>query len=500
MKKNILTVFLLISVLSIRAQVSFEKRIEFELKNGYSKERIVEFGNDGFILYSQSTKSDKGQKEWKYDLYNTDLVLEKTKSVYMDKAYFADETWVGNNRVHTLFKTKRGDYILYAIDSESLQETKVQGKLPRKTFVKDMAVIGDYAIFNAFVKHNKFLYSINWKTGKANIIPVHISGYSNKKLKLTHFQVLEETNEIFIYVKALQNKSNSDIYIIRLNDEGKKQEIYKLTANIETNIVSVSASPLGNDKFIFTGTYSDKRTYTSEGLFFCEAEKEKINFIEYYKFTNLENFFKYLPERKQKKIEKKKNRKEAHGKKLKYNYLIAEHAIIQMEDGYSFLGEAYFPTYRSESYTVYIDGKAVTRHRLVFDGYQYTHAILAKFDKEGKMIWDQVFEMWPSYKPYYVKRFISLAEGKQDGIHLVFANRGRITSKSFDFDGNIKTDKTSEQIKTNFEDDMSKRSFSNLNYWYDNYFIAYGSQKIKNYDGNNKRKRKIYFISKVRYE
>ena len=112
MKKNILTAFLLISVLSIRAQVTFEKRIEFELKNGYSKERIVEFGKDGFILYSQSTKSDKGQKEWKYDLYNTDLVLKKTKSVYMDKAYVADETWVGNNRVHTLFKTKRGDYIL----------------------------------------------------------------------------------------------------------------------------------------------------------------------------------------------------------------------------------------------------------------------------------------------------------------------------------------------------------------------------------------------------
>ncbi len=499
MKKNILTAFLLLNILSLRAQISFEERLEFELKNGYSKERIVEFGKNGFILYAQSTKSEGGKKEWKYDLYNTSLKLTNTKSVYMDKSYFADETWVGAKHVHTLFKTKRGDYILYTLDAETLQETKVEGRLPRKTYVRDMAVLGDYAFFHASVKHNKFLYSINWKTAQANIIPVHISGYNNKNLKITHFQVLEETNEVFLYVKAYRGK-DSDIYIIRLNHEGKKQEMFKLTKNIETNFVSVSASDLGNNNYIFTGTYSDKRSNTSEGLFFCKAHKGEINFIEYYNFTHLENFFKYLPEKKQEKIEKKKQKKEARGKELSYNYLIAEHEIIQLDDGYLFLGEAYYPTYRTEYYTTYVNGKPVSRTRTVFDGYQYTHAILARFDKDGKMVWDQVFEMWPSYKPYYKKRFISLAEGDQDGIHPVFANRNRITTKSFDFDGNITSDRSSEPIKTNFEGDKSKWSFSNLNYWYDHYFIAYGSQKIKNNEGNNKRKRKIYFISKIRYE
>lgn len=46
-----------------------------------------------------------------------------------------------------------------------------------------------------------------------------------------------------------------------------------------------------------------------------------------------------------------------------------------------------------------------------------------------------------------------------------------------------------------------KRSFSNINHWYDNYFIAFGKQKIKNKEEKDaKKKRKVYFFTKLRYE
>jgi hypothetical protein len=42
---------------------------------------------------------------------------------------------------------------------------------------------------------------------------------------------------------------------------------------------------------------------------------------------------------------------------------------------------------------------------------------------------------------------------------------------------------------------------SDIKYWYDNYFLAYGISVIKNKDGDKtKRKRKVFFVSKVKFE
>ncbi len=235
-------------------------------------------------------------------------------------------------------------------------------------------------------------------------------------------------------------------------------------------------------------------------MFFCKAHGEEIEFIEFYDYLKLDNFLSYLPERKQKRIEKKKKKKEKRGKELFFNYLIADHEIKVLEDGYLFLGEAYYPTYRTESYTTYVNGSPVTRTRTVFDGYQYTHAVLARFDKMGKMEWGQTFEMNPQTKPYYAKRFISTPEVVDDGISMVFASGSKIYTKVVNEEGITIDDEESEQIELQKEGDEIKYSSSNLDYWYKDFFLAYGYQKIKNKEERGKdRKRKIFFMTKIRY-
>ena len=46
-------------------------------------------------------------------------------------------------------------------------------------------------------------------------------------------------------------------------------------------------------------------TSSSEGLLFCQTDENKIDFIEFYSFLDLENFLSYLPQESQRKIEKK---------------------------------------------------------------------------------------------------------------------------------------------------------------------------------------------------
>ena len=148
-----------------------------------------------------------------------------------------------------------------------------------------------------------------------------------------------------------------------------------------------------------------------------------------------------------------------------------------------------------------MNGQPTTTYVTVFDGYQYTHALVAKFSFDGKLLWDKTFEMWPRTKPYYVKRFISVKESDSQKIAMVFTSRSKIYSKEFNTDGTVTYEKSSEKIESNNDSDKTKWSLANLKFWYDDAFILYGSQKIKDKESSKiKKKRKVYFISKFTFE
>ncbi len=183
---------------------------------------------------------------------------------------------------------------------------------------------------------------------------------------------------------------------------------------------------------------------------------------------------------------------------MSIDYYIADHDIIVLDDGYLFLGEAYYPTYHTETYTTAgANGTMVTHYRTVFDGYQYTHAVLAKYSNEGTMEWDICFEMYPHYKPFYIKRFIAISEQTENTLGMIFTSGNNIVSKIIDFNGEVLSDESWDMMKTGNETDKTRWTSSNIDYWFENHFIVYGSQKIKN--KSDKSKRKVYFVNKISF-
>ncbi len=501
-------IFLLSTVASITyAQVEFNNRIEFALDNGYSQENIVELGSNGFIMYALYAVPSNRQRVWNYQLYDTLLRKVNATNILIPNKFVLDDYWHNDDTLVTLFKNRKGFYVISSLDINTLRETRVSGRFPKRSIVSNMTVFGDYAYFSMNIKRNKFLYSINWKTGEQKTIPIQISGYTNREIKVEQFQYLKESDEVFLYISA-NKRRQVETYVMMLDDNGNKTKLFKLTGDIDKNFINISAQCIGNNKYLYAGTYSNKGSVYSDGIFFCKLVNDKIDFIKYYKYSDLSNFFKYLPKRKQKKIAKKKKKKKAKGKSLKVKYMIALHKIIKEKDGYILIGEAYFPTYRTVTTTSYVNGSPQTTTYTVFDGYKYTHAVIIKFSKTGELMWDQVFKMMPYSKPFYVKRFISVDESAKNGeIHIAFSDDDKIVSKAFDSNGKVIYDKETNTIKTDYQGDHSKWTISNLDYWYDNYFISYGTQKIKNtsskktkHKKNVKRKRKVFFISKIEYE
>ena len=194
-----------------------------------------------------------------------------------------------------------------------------------------------------------------------------------------------------------------------------------------------------------------------------------------------------MSDRKQAKIERRKEKAEKAGKEYSLKYLMASHRIMTDGKDYFYLGEAYYPVYR----TTWIGTTMVT----TFAGYNYTHAVLAKFDVTGNLLWDECFPMEPRLLPMYVKRFVS-ASMKGNNVNLLFTDKNRLVSKLFrNADGNVIQDRTSEIIETDNEDeDVKKMRYSNSQHWYGDNFLVYGTQVVKN--SKTGERRKVFAVTK----
>ena len=52
-----------------------------------------------------------------------------------------------------------------------------------------------------------------------------------------------------------------------------------------------------------------------------------------------------------------------------------------------------------------------------------------------------------------------------------------------------------DYIKSSNENEKATYTTSGAEYWYDNYFLIYGSQSLKNQE--DKSRRKVFFVNKV---
>jgi len=501
MKKQCPTLFvgfillcMLLNPLTGFTQAITENRIEFEQGEDYESYTLTPFGKYGLLLYA---KEEKGNT-WKLERYNTDLKPEQKQNFEVPRGYYSRARYTSDEDLSMFYSNKSGKYIFYNFSGEELNLEKHIGQLPKKTIVKSMIAEGNLAYIACSNKKGPVLIQLNIKTGKTTLLPINISPYTPKYLSIERVQVLKEDKTVMVYINAM-NKKDHNLYVMQFNEEGKEISKFNLSKSTEKKLSSVSASALGNNEYIFTGTYSSKNAAYSEGMYMCKTTKADIDFMKFYSFTDFNEFFSYLPERKQEKIEKKKERYDEKNKELTFNYLIAEHPIKKIGDNYILIGEAYYPTYRQEARTTTVNGQTTTSYVSVFDGYQYTHATVAGFDGEGNKLWDHTFELWPSYKPFFVKRFIS-SSTENDQISLLFASGNNINSLGISPEGEV-LKKESHSFIVSSDDQKVKSSFSNIEFWYDNNFIAFGYQTIKDSkESFGNKKRRVFFINKVTYQ
>lgn len=462
---------------SMTAQVA--GRIEYPYRADYEDQLVLPVGDKGLVVQSFARDTKDGKRCFKTAYYSTAMKYVSADSMLIDKGMYYYSNVVENGVLYTVLRERDGSFMIVAFNTATRKCTVTDGEYTRKGSMRNLVISDGSVVFSSTQKKTDRIGIIDLKSGSCNFADIHFPNVKDKNIFILENTVIDNT--IYALVRA-----GEDVQLVRVDKQGRLLGTNNLTADIPERIVSASVSKAGS-RFFVTGTYSKVKKGGAEGIFFSELKNNQFNNIRFYNFLDLKNFTEYMSSRKQAKIERKKAKAEKAGKEYALDYLMASHRIMTDGKDYFYLGEAYYPVYR----TTMVGNMVMS----TFAGYDYTHAVLAKFNAAGNLLWDECFPMDPRTLPMYVKRFVS-ASMKGNNVNLLFADKNRLVSKLFrNADGKVIQDRTSEMIETgNDEEDVKKMRYSNSQYWYGDNFLVYGTQVVKN--SKTGERRKVFAITK----
>ena len=242
-----------------------------------------------------------------------------------------------------------------------------------------------------------------------------------------------------------------------------------------------------------------------------------------------------MPERQRERQEKKIQDKKEKGEDLRLDYRLLVHDVIKKDGKYIMVAEAFYAEYRNNNFNPYGMGNSWNswgspyssfynpyrwgygnyglyspfssyyspwgwgnrnyNNSQTFDGWIYTHAVVAAFDEKGNLLWDNSIELKDVKEQKLTEKVKASIKG--DEIVLSYSNKGQIFTKIIQAE-KVLEETQKKPIDTQVEGDKVKQTTSdNIDFWYNNYFLASGYQKISN--DNEGGKRNVYYLNKVSF-
>lgn len=483
-------------------QITLEKRLEFDLKDD---ERIVgtyPIGNQGLITLS--VELIKGASD-NYILtkYDTDLQREKSVSFQKEPRLYPVGNFTNEDttQIVFLFENKK-EWIIKKIDLAGFE-------ISEDRFSKEDLFFRKIEQLNYCINGKLFFRGIRKKKPAILILDLEnrqefqaeIPGI-NRSRTIESFEFDSEFQHVLIFQRDGKDLKKAAMNLLLMDLNGSFSDPLSLDTNPAYSIIDGEVTWLKEDAFVIAGTYGlSGRSLVASGYYIARYEDGRQLFITYHSFTDFDNFFKYLPERTQKKIEKKKNRKSSRGQTDFIKTRIALHPVEVLDGMFRIVGEVFYPTYRTETYTTTgANGQVTTSTRQVFDGYQYSHAAILDVDQDGAKLKDYCFTMFLFYKPFSVVLNLRIKEDKNGNMFFIYANGSNIKGASISADQQL-SESDFGTVSTEVEGDKVRYTYSRSIYWYDNVYLLVGNQTIKNKENENvKRKRTVYYINKISYQ
>ena len=480
-------------------QINQIGRFEIPLDENTGNYQIISLKEKGLLLYRRFFNNGYVSLE----LTKMDTALQKqwVGIVTLDNNLSMLQARMNNSNVFILLKYRNGsksDFQILEINSDTgnYGYHTISNAIPFNptefVVTQEAAWIGGYFNYRPIIVHHNF-------TKQASKV---LPGFFNEPGELNQLKPYDNgAVDVIVIAKNLQDKKC--LWIRNYSSSGDLVKTTVIEPEEKKNFIFGRSVKTQNDEQIVGGVYGRNTEY-SRGIFIASINPYGEYAVNYYNFADLDNFFSYMKKEKQTRIKGRIERRKAKEKKIKFNYRFLIHDIIPYGDQYIMLGEAFIPTYIFPAY--YKNFQRFTydpriKSDIIFDEYQYTHAMIIGFSKEGKLLWDNSFEL-NDVKARELTEFVTI-QAEESRIVLLYPFQNQLRTKIIK-DSRVLEEVTEAGLKLKYENDETKNpetGTSHLDHWYKDYFYAYGVQNVRNLtDDQVLLNRKVFFINKLNYK
>lgn len=501
-------------------------RVEFEPKFEPEKYHIVPAGKENMILFKETdNKPEWGKRYWEATAYNGtfDKTWEKEFAIGKKMQYASHKLVDGN--LHIFFVTEDKPYKKFRIVSINNQtgDVKTTGKeFPQKlktvafnaheekafiTGTTDFTfteMMGENCvkftclrwIFGITAAHTEALvYEVNLDNHEMNLIPQQ---YEKNGFGLNASIHPDKTTDLFI--AHMTEKYARDLYMKTYDDNRSLVDDKKVKTKSKKALINGQSKQLKGSGKLVVGPYAappEERTNEQKGETKFRAFKHNYDSRGFYltKFKNRDQqFIRYFD------LGEDFESFSTSGKSTYASFVFNMHDIMLHKGNYILIAENYHPVY-SISYS-----RGVKSGETLI-GFKPTKALAIAFDQNGKKVWDNIIDLQKKEQGSFFKKsykdFMSLDKNVTTKINdegelvMIFADDGKVFNTVIK-NGDIVSQEKGLPIPTkNKQDDVKHNYYTNLDHWYDNYYIAWGYQKV---DQTNGERKKVFYFNKIALE
>lgn len=485
----------------LSAQISQPHRLEREIKDNEDYFNLISAEDMGLMLYRESAdKGSKGMKKWEFSSIDTALNTRWNKFYDIDFEFHLLGYAYSDKKVYLLFRdgySIKDDFVIVKMDvlTGDTLHFPVRKLVPLN--LTHFEVVGNTALIGGMINYRPTIVHHTLSTGKSKVIPGIYRGES----EILELKVDPKTKTFNVLITEKTFDKRLTITLMSFDESGVLLQNTKLEPENDKSLIFAGSTPFKDNEIMVTGTYSHKRSTYSRGIFIAKIDEIGNQHIDYYSYADLDNFFNYMTVRHEARVKRRIERKKIKGKKAKFTYRLLVRDVIEKDGSYVMIGEAFYPRYNNGSYYGGFGDPFSPFRNTNFLGYKFTHAVVVGFNSQGEILWNNSFEI-NDVESYDLDEVVSVGvEG--DKVILLYLYDGVIRSKIIENE-EVVEGKSSDDIKLNNENDVVKHNkdeYGGVDNWYDNFFYAYGIQKIKSKDSNaSAPTREVFFINKITYQ
>ncbi len=499
--------FLLMVEWTVEAQIQQPGRLEIILDEEDERFNVQSAEDNGIVLY-RTVRNRDTRTDYKYQI----ILVDTAMKMAWEEHYFISLKYVqigfeyAGDYLYLLFQQNteslRADLFVFRVNLDTRQSETF---LIERDFMMELSqfeVVGNTLIFGGY--SNNLPTIVCYEFGKSQ--PKVLPGFYNEKSQIQHLETDDE-HKIFNVLTTFRTRDGrKSLSYNSYTEQGELIKNINLQPSEEWSLLFGRVVTIDREVSIIVGTFTRKMSDLSRGIFLARVSPEGDQVINYYNYADLKNFFSYMKAKREKNIKERIERRNVRGKKNRFNYRLMVHDVVDWEGKFIMVGEAYYPKYNQGYYSApgayynptYNYGNSYTTN---FEGYKFTHAVVFGFDRRGRLLWDNSFQI-EDVVSYDLDQHVQVSLS-QEQMALLYMFEDEIRTKTIK--GNeVVEGKVYDELKRSFEFDMvdeTDMEYGGLEKWYGGHLFAYGVQTIKNSkDEGVKLNRDVFFLNKIVYK